>query len=49
MSQVHRLIPLYEFVKSAIQNIGLGREDGLEQQMHMIEAINYLKIKNQIL
>ena len=49
ISQVNRHIPLYEFVKSAIQNIDLTRQNELEGQLHMIEAVKYLKLKNQAL
>jgi hypothetical protein len=46
---VHRLVPFYEFVKSGVQNIDRARLGTLEQQMHMMEAIKYLKLKSQTL
>jgi hypothetical protein len=49
VSQVHRLIPFYEFVKSAVQNIDRARLGSLEQQIHMMESIKYLNLKNQSL
>jgi hypothetical protein len=48
-SQVHRLVPFYEFVKSAVQNIDMARIGTLEQQKHMLESIRYLNLKNQTL
>ena len=46
VSQVNRLIPLYDFVKCAIQNIDYARGGEIEQQRHLIEAIKFLKLKN---
>jgi hypothetical protein len=49
VNQVNRLVPFYEFVKTAVQNIDRARMGELTQQMHMMEAIKYLKLKNQTL
>lgn len=49
VSQVNRLVPFYDFVKSAVQNIDMARIGTIEQQKHMIESIKYLNLKNQTL
>ena len=49
LPQVNRLIPLYNFFKTIIQQIDCARLGTMEQQMHFIEAIKYLNLKNSIL
>jgi hypothetical protein len=49
LPQVNRLIPVYDFFKTIIQQIDCARLGTMEQQMHMIEAIKYLNLKNPIL
>lgn len=46
-SQVHRLIPLYEFMKSIIQYIDKMRQCDISGQQHLIEVINYLKYNSK--
>lgn len=43
--QVHRHVALYDFVKSAIITIDRVREEGGNLQALMLEAIEYIKLK----
>jgi hypothetical protein len=47
VSQVHRLIPLHEFVKTAVINIEKAREGTIDEQLFMIEAIKYLQLNTK--